>query len=77
MAVKRLYRVSDLGKVGPVEGLDPSTVLQVSASVEIAWPGGRLDLGSDDDINVDSWSHKRFGTPSRARRYRRSPSMTL
>ena len=53
MAVRRLYRVSDLGRVGPVEGLDDSTVLQVSASVEISWPGGHLDLGSDDDINVD------------------------
>ena len=28
-------------------------MLQVSASVEIAWPGGHLDLGSDDNINVD------------------------
>ena len=53
MAVRRIYRVSDLGRVGPVAGLDASTVLQVSASVEIAWPGGHLDLGSDDDVNVD------------------------
>ena len=53
MAVRRLYRVSDLGKVGPVEGLDPSTVLAVSASVEVTWVGGHLDLTDDAHINVD------------------------
>ena len=42
-----------MGAVSPVDGLDKSTILSVSAVLEIAWPGGRLDLGSDDDINVD------------------------
>ena len=53
MAVRRIYRVSDLGKVGPVEGLDPSTVLSVSAALEVTWVGGHLDLTDDAHINVD------------------------
>ena len=53
MSVRRLYRVSDLGKVSPVAGLDKSTILSVSAVLEISWPGGHLDLASDDDVNVD------------------------
>ena len=73
MSIRRLYRVSNMGAVSPVDGLDKSTILSVSAVLEISWPGGHLDLASDDNINVDvAWSHKRFGTPSRARRYRRS-----
>ena len=39
MSVRRLYRVSDLGKVSPVAGLDKSTILSVSAVLEISWPG--------------------------------------
>ena len=53
MSVRRLYRVSDLGKVGPVEGLDASTVLSVSAGLAISFPGGHLDLNDDAHINVD------------------------
>ena len=53
MAVRRLYRVSDLGRVGPAPGLDESTVLSVSAVLEISFVGGNLDLNSDDNINVD------------------------
>ena len=45
--------MSDLGKVSPVDGLDASTVLSVSAGLEVSFPGGHLDLGSDDDVNVD------------------------
>ena len=47
MAVRRIYRVSDLGRVGPVEGLDDSTVLAVSAALEVSWVGGHLDLSND------------------------------
>ena len=53
MAVRRIYRVSDLGRVGPVEGLDESTILAVSAAVEVSWVGGHLDLTDDAHINVD------------------------
>ena len=53
MAVRRIYRVSDLGKVGPVEGVDESTVLSVSAALEVSWVGGHLDLSDDAHINVD------------------------
>ena len=53
MSARRLYRVSNMGAVSPVDGLDKSTILSVSAVLEIAWPGGHLDLASDDDVNVD------------------------
>ena len=53
MTLRRLYRVSDLGQVGPVEGVDNSTVLAVSAALEIKWVGGHLDLSDDEHINVD------------------------
>ena len=53
MSVRRLYRVSNMGAVSPVDGLDKSTILSVSAVLEISWPGGHLDLASDDDVNVD------------------------
>ena len=53
MSVRRLYRVSNMGAVSPVDGLDKSTILSVSAVLEISWPGGHLDLASDDDINAD------------------------
>ena len=53
MSIRRLYRVSNMGAVSPVDGLDKSTILSVSAVLEISWPGGHLDLASDDDINVD------------------------
>ena len=53
MSVRRLYRVSNMGAVSPVDGLDKATVLSVSAGLEISFPGGHLDLASDDDINVD------------------------
>ena len=45
MAVRRIFRVSDLGKVGPVEGLDPSTVLAVSAvgGGHVGWRASRFD----------------------------------
>ena len=42
-----------MGAVSPVDGLDKSTILSVSAVLEISWPGGHLDLASDDDVNVD------------------------
>ena len=45
--------MSDLGRVGPVPGLDDSTVLSVSAAVEVTWVGGHLDLTDDAHINVD------------------------
>ena len=45
--------MSNMGAVSPVDGLDKSTILSVSAVLEISWPGGHLDLASDDDINVD------------------------
>ena len=53
MSIRRLYRVSNMGAVSPVDGLDKSTILSVSAVLEISWPGGHLDLASDDNINVD------------------------
>ena len=53
MSLGGCYRVSNMGAVSPVDGLDKSTILSVSAVLEISWPGGHLDLASDDDINVD------------------------
>ena len=51
MALKPLYRVSDMGVVREVD--DRPGVREISAVVEVSWPGNVLDLSDDDDINWD------------------------
>ena len=51
MAVKPLFQINNLCAINPVD--DKPGVREISASVEVTWPGNVIDLSNDADVNLD------------------------